>query len=601
MGMSKSMKIGCALAGLAGVALVAGVIAIVYFAVQFAAGAKLARQGFDEVALQKYDEAITSLTGALAKPLSAEQRAYIYLNRGAAYNTKRRFDDAIGDFNNAARLKPDLAYAYAGRGWAYEEKHEIEKAVVDLSEASRRDPNSYWAHYNLGTIYLREKKEPEHALAEFNEAVRCAPDTSDALVMRASCYEALHDYDRALASLDGAIMLNPNNGYAFRQRSIIYGHRGETDKLLRDADTARRLMPPPSRLTTDDHRSPSSLERAAQLNLKPLPNTDIRQQFGRDESFDGLMRAGDTAFDARDFDKAIQAYDRAIALDVAPPQASLAVLRRGNSHSAKEENDLALADYEEAIRLDPRNAAAYDNRAMMLQNKGDRSEAMKDFNEAIRLNPRHALAYCNRGFLFYAEGEIDPAASDYSKAIELEPNEKCGHVGMAGVYLARNQNEQAVAECNRVLELDAHALVAYLNRARAHAHFKQQAAALADLEAALKSTPNDPAPALNSVAWIRATAPDDESELRDGKRAVQEASKACDLTRWHDWRCLDTLAAAYAEAGEFPKAIETQTDALAKAKGEPMLIEAAQQRLSLYRQHKPFRDDPYHQRAQDRQ
>jgi Flp pilus assembly protein TadD len=92
-----------------------------------------------------------------------------------------------------------------------------------------------------------------------------------------------------------------------------------------------------------------------------------------------------------------------------------------------------------------------------------------------------------------------------------------------------------------------------------------------------------------NLARVLATAPD--AKLRDGKRALAEAKKAVDMLKYRDGRFLDTLAAAYAEAGEFDKAVATQQKAL----DDPELMkdegDAARKRLELYRAKKPFRDE----------
>src|SRR5262249_11785518 len=95
-------------------------------------------------------------------------------------------------------------------------------------------------------------------------------------------------------------------------------------------------------------------------------------------------------------------------------------------------------------------------------------------------------------------------------------------------------------------------------------------------------------PACDALARLLATCPDDK--VRDGKRAVEYATTACERTAWKDPLCLDTLAAAYAEAGPIGEAVLYQTRALNDPTLHGDLRTAAMQRLELYRQKKPFRD-----------
>ncbi len=93
----------------------------------------------------------------------------------------------------------------------------------------------------------------------------------------------------------------------------------------------------------------------------------------------------------------------------------------------------------------------------------------------------------------------------------------------------------------------------------------------------------------NTLAWIEATAPD--ASLRDGRKAVADATKACELTHWKNARGIETLAAACAENGDFPQAIKYEKMAL-RLGGPATDQKALQDRLSLYMQSKPFRDQP---------
>jgi cytochrome c-type biogenesis protein CcmH/NrfG len=104
----------------------------------------------------------------------------------------------------------------------------------------------------------------------------------------------------------------------------------------------------------------------------------------------------------------------------------------------------------------------------------------------------------------------------------------------------------------------------------------------------LQVTPQESA--LNSVAWIRATCSEDA--LRNGRRAVEEAIKACELTHWNQGACIDTLAAAYAESGDFDQAIRYEQQTLEITDEKDPRRKNLQQRLALYKEHKPFREEP---------
>ncbi len=91
----------------------------------------------------------------------------------------------------------------------------------------------------------------------------------------------------------------------------------------------------------------------------------------------------------------------------------------------------------------------------------------------------------------------------------------------------------------------------------------------------------------NYLAWIEATSP--VASIRDGKEAVTAATKACELTHWKEWGCIDTLAAAYAEAGDLKRAVEVQEQALRTGTPDDAARKEMQERLALYERAQPYR------------
>ncbi|MGC3958843.1 MAG: hypothetical protein QM813_13170 [Verrucomicrobiota bacterium] len=109
------------------------------------------------------------------------------------------------------------------------------------------------------------------------------------------------------------------------------------------------------------------------------------------------------------------------------------------------------------------------------------------------------------------------------------------------------------------------------------------------LQHAIQSA-SDEAQNYNLLAWIKATCPDDA--VRNGAEAVQIAQQACELTKWQEGQPIDTLAAAYAETGDFRRAIELQRQALRTGKPNQTEQTAMRERLALYQQSKPYHEQP---------
>jgi len=116
----------------------------------------------------------------------------------------------------------------------------------------------------------------------------------------------------------------------------------------------------------------------------------------------------------------------------------------------------------------------------------------------------------------------------------------------------------------------------------------QYSNAVAMLHQATLSDPKDDW-SYNRLAWIQATCPD--GSVRNGHDAAAAAGKACELTEWRNWRCIDTLAAAYAEAGDFKRAVEFQEQALRAGNPTEAEQKGIRERIALYRQSQPFREN----------
>ena len=136
------------------------------------------------------------------------------------------------------------------------------------------------------------------------------------------------------------------------------------------------------------------------------------------------------------------------------------------------------------------------------------------------------------------------------------------------------------------IRLDSGFALAYNNRGNAWRVRKNYDMAIADYKEAIRLDRTF-APAYHALAWLWATCP--EESFRHGKRAVELATRACGLAEWKDANMLATLAAAYAEVGEFDKAVEWEEKAIQlyanaddRKKGE--------ERLKLYKDKKPYRE-----------
>jgi len=97
-------------------------------------------------------------------------------------------------------------------------------------------------------------------------------------------------------------------------------------------------------------------------------------------------------------------------------------LDRGDKNNNKADYDLAIAEFDRAIKLDPNIAEAYFGRGRGYLRKGDNSRAVADYSQAIRLNPNDIISYSNRGRAYARMGDYDNAVADFESALRIDPN-----------------------------------------------------------------------------------------------------------------------------------------------------------------------------------
>ena len=156
---------------------------------------------------------------------------------------------------------------------------------------------------------------------------------------------------------------------------------------------------------------------------------------------------------------------------------------------------------------------------------------------------------------------------------------------LAMFYVADNRPRRAIEMLTNLLADDDKNADALRARGDAYLSVSKHAEAIKDYEAALKVDAEDTG-VLNNFAWVLATSKDDK--IRDAKRSLELAKRACDLTEYKKPHILSTLASAYAEGGDFEEAKKWSAKAVELA--EPEIKEQLQKELDSYKEKKPWRE-----------
>jgi tetratricopeptide (TPR) repeat protein len=179
----------------------------------------------------------------------------------------------------------------------------------------------------------------------------------------------------------------------------------------------------------------------------------------------------------------------------------------------------------------------------------------------------------------------------FEHALEVSPDNHIAHNNLGSALAEDGNLEDAKAHFVEALRYNPYFPDALYNLARALAGQKQFEEAITNYRRALELQP-EMTGALNNLAWIRAANPD--ARFRDGREAVRLAERACELSNYQTPVMIGTLAAAYAEAGRFPEAINTaeKARALALATGQDALAKKNLELLELYRSERAYHESP---------
>lgn len=349
----------------------------------------------------------------------------------------------------------------------------------------------------------------EKALADFDAAIKLAPDEVEYQLTRVLLLRAQKRWDDALESIEAILADQEASAVALMVKGEILREQKKYDEALAVFARVHELAP---------------------------------------EELSPLQHRGEIYRELQEYDKAIAEFS---AILEQKPDALLPRIHRAEAHQRAEQTEQALDDVNWLL------------------------EQRADFIPAVRLKAE-ILAQTNK--LQQAIDELKTFSGKGPQTAELS-------LQLALYHLIAKQPAQAIEAYSQALIVDPDNFMALRGRGDAYLNVGDHPAALADFERALAVNADDPE-LLNNLAWLLATSP--EEDVRDGARAIQLATKASEATNYEQAHVLSTLAAAYAETGDFEEAQKWSQKAvdMNDATHGPQLAEE----LESYKQQKPWRE-----------
>lgn len=285
--------------------------------------------------------------------------------------------------------------------------------------------------------------------------------------------------------------------------------------------------------------------------------------------------------------KAAGYFLAALALN---PKSADAYRGLGGVFFAENQADKASVFFEKALAIKPDFEEAHYDLGSCYLRMGRTDDALAEFRRALQLGSSSSDIYERYGDALFQLGKLTDATVQYRKAVEMKPNFPEAHNNLGYCLMKTGHTDEAIAEYQKAVALLPGFAQAYDNLGDALRAKGQASSAIAAYQKAIAQDSQLVAPRRN-LAWMLATWPD--AAVRNGPQAVALAEEANQLSHGTDPKTLQTLGAAYAEAGRFPDAIATARKALALASAESNIANTAlanelRTEMGLYQRNQPY-------------
>ena len=381
-------------------------------------------------------EADTAGTGAQQTApdgqTSTQEQASKLVEQAISQIKDQNFDDAIDSLNKAIETDHQSSEASFQRAGILADVGQDQLALSDYSRAIEINPNDV-RYRNMRGLFLLTRSQLDQALTDFNEAVRVDPKYIQAWNNRGLVKLAKTDFHGAIDDFNKAVEIDPTYADGFNNRGFAWFKMETYDKALADFDRTLELRP----------GYVNALNNRGMLHLRLKQHreavTDFTEAIAHDENNPKHYQNRMSAFAALGMDENVQADLNRIEwliklsqinnLVAQTPQKPEGYIQRASHLAEAGKHDVALVNYEQAIKVASDKATPWTSRAKYWIKQGEFTKAIADATKAIETEFSHP-ALSIRGDAFLQQGDYDNAIADFTAAKRLDP-------GVAQAYYRR--------------------------------------------------------------------------------------------------------------------------------------------------------------------
>lgn len=421
-------------------------------------------------------------------------------------------------------------------------------ALADLEKAVKLVPEEPEALVLIAKLNFLPRGNKARAIEALDKAIAIKGGSKDlraaALVMRAA---TIKDPKKRFADLKEALRIAPHLAPALRARGFHYATLNKSQEALDDLEAAEKIEP----------NHPATVKALA------IILTQMKK-----------------------YDQAIKKLDQLAKMQ---PKLVAPLIIKARIHAARSDNEEAMKCLDQALKLQPGNLEVLLLRAGLYDAMKQPEKALAAIARVLELKPDHDSARHFRAILLARAGKIDEIMAELKKILKDSPDDVPVQLQMAVLYVIEDKQRKAIDVYSNILAKHPKNTDALVGRASSYLTIGNHGKSIADYNKASRLGAENSG-MLNNFAWVLATTPMDK--LRDGKRAVELATKACELTDYKQAHIISTLAAAYAETGNFKEAVKWSKKSveLSKDGDDKEIQEALAKELECFKKGEPWRE-----------
>ena len=374
----------------------------------------------------------------------------------------------------------DFQYVELYKNWDLSIQHLLKSISPETAEAEK--------HLRIGNEKAKQG-DCEGAISDYNQALCLKPNFPIAYYHRGLAKRNIGQYSDAISDFDQALKLKPDfaDVYAAREETIRIK---TTETSLRSQNTHAQREQPASKTVPNPVASPRDPELANAYYQQALKKEKIDQNEIEQRTRENRFLNSNEIIQQQ-YEAALADYDEAIRLD---PNKAHYYSQRASLNQKLKRFEAALADYNTFIRLKPNDAEHYYERGCTKQQLEQYEAALADYDKAIRLDPNKAHYYSQRASTHVQLKQYEAAFVNYDKAIQLNPEEADFYRQRMSLNTELKRFEDVIADYDELIRLNpdnASLSSLYRRRIRIYYKLKQYEAAAADYSELIRLNPNN--------------------------------------------------------------------------------------------------------------